>query len=149
PKPTPHLGWQNDPGHEQMAGPWLPTGNLQGLATITGLQHRVAVDPERLEHDVANLVFVLHHQDRLGAPQRLRRPARLEGWNRVVDASQVDREGAAAARLAVHPDRAPALIHDAVDRREPQTDPPPVLFGREERLEDARLGRGAHAEARL
>src|SRR5207245_3485517 len=87
----------DDVGHEQMDGPWLPIGNRQGLATITGLQHGVAVDPERLEHDVANLVFVLHHQDRLGAPQRLRRPAGLEGWNRVVDASQVDREGAAAA----------------------------------------------------
>src|SRR5439155_259081 len=112
-------------GQEQMDRFRLPIGDRQRLRTMTGLQHGVAVDPERPTHDLANVVFVLHDQDGLGALRRLRRLAlRFDHGDRVVDASQVDREGAAAAGLAVDPDRAPTLIHDAVDHRQPESNAP-------------------------
>src|SRR2546428_6919961 len=57
-------------------------------------------------------------------------------------------EGGAAPLSAAPPDPPAALLNDTVDRREPEPRTPPRLFGREKRLEQARLGRVIHAHTR-
>ncbi len=51
--------------------------------------------------------------------------------------------------LAVDLDVPARLLDEAVDHREPQPGALPRPFGGEERLEDARLRRGIHAEPRI
>src|SRR2546428_12662905 len=58
-------------------------------------------------------------------------------------------EGGAAPLSAAPPDPPAALLDDTVDRREPEPRTPPRLFGREKRLEQARLGRVIHAHTRV
>src|SRR3972149_585884 len=57
---------------------------------------------------------------------------------------QVDLEGRAVAGLAVDPDVALALLHDAVDGREAEAGALRLALRREEGLEDARLRLGVH-----
>src|SRR5215211_8754607 len=58
-----------------------------------------------------------------------------------------DPERRPATGLARELDVAARLLDDAIDRREPEPGPPPLLLGREERLEDAFLRLAIHAGA--
>src|SRR6516165_1195908 len=64
-----------------------------------------------------------------------------------LGARQVNPEGTAASRLAVHFDNSPALADDAVDDRQAQPGPLAHPLGGEERLEDTRLHVRTHATA--
>src|SRR2546426_11168583 len=57
------------------------------------------------------------------------------GW---LDSWQVDLERGPLPRLAVHPDVAAALLHDAVHGREPEARALAEFLGGEERLEQTR-----------
>src|SRR6185369_6504459 len=71
-----------------------------------------------------------------------------DGFADRVDARQIDFEGCSAAGLAVNPNVASALLDDAVDRRKAKTRSFRAL-GSKERLEDAGLGFGVHADTRV
>src|SRR5437870_9775512 len=57
--------------------------------------------------------------------------------------------GGAVPILVDRPVAPAALLDDTVTRREPESRTPPRLFGREKRLEQARLGRAIHADTRV
>jgi hypothetical protein len=60
---------------------------------------------------------------------------------------QVDLERRAAPGLTVDPDVAAALLHDPVDRRQPQPDPLALPLGGKEGLEDPGPGVRVHPDA--
>src|SRR5439155_7011161 len=83
------------------------------------------------------LLLVLDQQDGLGASWDVRRPAvARQPVDDPLGLRQIDLEGRAAARLAVGPDVAAALLDDSVDGRKTQPRPLAWALGGEERLED-------------
>src|SRR5213075_204338 len=62
---------------------------------------------------------------------------------------EIDAESRSLAHLAVYPDVAAALLHDAKHGREPEARPPLLLLGGEEGLENVLLRRRVHAGSRV
>ncbi len=105
-----------------------------------GEQQRVAVFLEHPARQVPHRGFILREEDGLGAAQRAGRWLRSgDRLARQLDARQVDLERGAPPRLAVHPDVAAALLHDAVHGREAEARTFAEFLGGEERLEQPRL----------
>src|SRR5688572_15251758 len=97
-------------------------------------QDGVALLPESAAGKAAHDVLVLHDEDGLvPAPELQRAPLRRHGRRPATGEREVDLEGGALARLAVAPDEAVTLLHDAVHGREPQPGALSHGFGGEER----------------
>ena len=117
-------------------------------SAVLRLDRLVAFAAEEAAGEIADQRLVLHHEHALAASPRRglrRRPG--EPLAALLHLGQVDPEGASLARLAVDPDVAVALLHDAVGRREAESGAVADRLGGEERLEDLGLGRRIHAAA--
>src|SRR5882672_11570829 len=68
---------------------------------------------------------------------------------RIVDLRQVDLESRSRTRAAAQPNRAVHLLHDAVDRSQPEPRSFSRFLSRKEWLEDMRLRLPVHANARV
>ena len=114
---------------------------LQARRTGRGLDHPVAELGQDFHRVVADVLVVLHHQNRL-RPRALRlllRPlGRLGILHRGQQARQVDLHGRALAGLAVDLHVPARLLDEAVDLREAEARAVAHILGREEGLE--RLG---------
>src|SRR2546422_8890052 len=90
-------------------------GGLNGLARIAGLQEPIAAALERTTGQPPQTLVVFDDEDGFpSARQRKvfsRQPFRAR--RAVPDAGEVDLEGRAQARFAVHPDVPVALLDDA------------------------------------
>jgi len=134
-------------GQDQVDALALPLAHPQRHLGILRFDHFVAECPQRGSRISPYHRLVLHHQHRLLAPHR-RNGLRLSGiGRRVLHPGQIDLERRPAPHLAVDFDVAAALLHDAMDRRQPQSSPFTNSLGGEERFEDvpARLCIHAHA----
>ena len=89
----------------------------------------------------ANLLVIVHEQDRLAAERCVRRRDLRTRSSICRDQWEIDLERRPVLRFGVHPDRPPALLHDPVHRGQPQPGAEMRLLGREEGLEDS-LARG-------
>ncbi len=120
---------------------------VRRLVAVGRDQHGVALSLEDLARDSTHHLLVLDQQHRLLSPRgrELRDSGRLRG--RLADGREIGPERGAAPRLAVDPDVAPALRHDAVDGRQPQARALARALGGEERLEDAAAGGFVHSDA--
>src|SRR5207249_7348151 len=99
---------------------------------------------------LSDLFLILHDEQGLRSAHRGGwARGRFRGFRSLGHSRQIDLEGRAVAQLAVRPDVPAALLDDTVNRREPESRTPPRLFGREKRLEQARLGRAIHADTRV
>ena len=131
--------------HEIDRGPVI-VEESQRSHTVPGLEHGVAVEPQRLPDHRPHLDIVVHQQHRLGAPRR--RPdenPRLAGFAVGLDPGQEHLERGAFPGLAVDLDVPPTLLGDPVDHGQAQARPLAPLLGGEERLEDPRLGVRVHS----
>ena len=68
-------------------------------------------------------------------------------FRRLFDPRQINPEGGAASRFALHHHVSATLLDDAVDRRESQAGAFAFFLGGEKRLEDSRLRFFVHAHA--
>ncbi len=98
---------------------------------------------------MANGMLVFDDEDCFGALQRGHGRGCLGRVRRLIDPRQVDLEDGPLADFAVHPDAAPALFDDAVDRGEAEPRTSSQVLGGEERLEDPRPRRLVHPDARV
>ena len=123
--------------------PWCASQIRSASLGVGGLEHGVALHGQDLAGERAHALVVLDEQDRLrAAPPGAGRPRPPRATAIAsLDPRQVDLEGRALPRLAVHPRCAAALLDDAVDGRQAQPGALARLLGGEERLEDARLRR--------
>ena len=123
-------------------------GRRDRLGGTAGREDGVPLHPQEFLDEAANLGLVLDEKHRLGAGARFcggrRRLPRVE---RLVAAGQVDLERRSVPRLAVDPDRASALLDDAVRGREAQPGSLAAFLGGEERLEEPGLEGRVHADA--
>ena len=120
----------------------------------TGIAEGENPVPVILEHTLgeeAHGRLVLDEQDRLGpAVCALARGGRVGACGRrPIERRQVDPKDAAGARTALDIDVALRLLDDAVHAREPKSGALAGRLGREEGLEEMRLGRLVHPDARV
>src|SRR5437773_12281627 len=106
---------------------------------MPGLEHRVAVLAKHLAGQRANAVIVLDEQNRLGPSAGHHSRIRRQGVGRLRHSREIDLERRPLPRLAVHPDMAIALLHDAVHGGETEAGALARFLGGEERLEDVGL----------
>src|SRR5438093_13636994 len=115
----------------------VPLADLDGLETVRGRDHGVAVHLEHLADELPELLLVLGEQDGLRASGDARtRAVARRSVDDPFDLRQIDLERGAAPRLDVGPDIAAPLLDDPVDGRAPQTRSLAGGLGCEERLED-------------
>ena len=131
-------------GDEQLDLPLTIGGQVQGLPGVAGREQLPAGALQDVVHQAAHHGVVLAHQERLAT-----RPGQGRGRPRLdllglLDPRQQDDEGRAPARLAGDLDAPADLVHDPLDRGEPQPGALADRLGREERVEDLRAGRGVH-----
>src|SRR5262249_48141802 len=107
----------------------------------------VAQAPQTLGGYRAQRLFVLHQHHALALPALERTLVLILGGGRRIDARQIGREGAAAARCARDVDRAGGIGDDAVDERQSESGALANFLGCEERLEYAAQRRLVHAYA--
>ena len=117
--PAPALR-QRDAGQHQVDRAGTPLGKVQGRLPAGGLDDRVAVVLQHLARQAAQPPLVLEKQERLRAAGVLEGRGRgpTAEFRLLLDPRQTDLEHGPAPRLAVDPDEAAALFHDAVDGRE-------------------------------
>ena len=96
----------------------------------------IAATLQGLSREVADKLFVIHHQHRPAVPA-------VAG--KLVRCGQCDREGASIAGRAFDRNGSAVCTDDSGNRRQPE--PAPGEFGREEGIEDAAAGRLIHAAA--
>src|SRR5579864_911092 len=103
-------------------------------------QNFISAGSKQIARQAAQRLFVLDQQNGLrSSPGWRGLGSRLLRASWFVDYRQIDLEGGALARLAIHPDVPSALPHDAVNHGEAQAGAVADLFGGEEGLENARL----------
>ena len=124
-------------------------GELQGLGPVGRLQNRVAAFAERIEDELAKCFVILDEQDRFRPSPSFARAIILSYHlcGLAVDSRQQDFKRRTLSGLAVDPNEAAALFHDSVHGCQTQPRSLASFLGCEERLEDARLSLGIHAEA--
>src|SRR2546425_13338548 len=94
---------------------WMALADGERLLAATGLEHVVAVALQHLAGHAPDWRLVFHQEDGfLAAPCCRRRRFRSEHLGRLLDPGQINLEGRPCPRLAVQPDEAAALPHDAV-----------------------------------
>ena len=135
---TAHAAGHDHIGHEQIDLSLVFACDTKCHLTIGGLQHGVAPAAQDAARQLANRVGILDQQNRFCAGAMSRRLAWVGSLRFLlrVDARQVDAERSAFTQRALHRDVPAALRRNAEHRRQPQ--PGPVLFRREERLEQMR-----------
>src|SRR5205807_4789269 len=116
-----------------------------GLSAVRSQQHRVAETFEHVARQSAQGRFVFGDEDRLRAAGERRGRGRLLDFRSALVHGQIDAEGRAVPRFAIDVDVPVVLFDDAVGHGEAEARAFAQLFGREERLEDARLRLGVHA----
>src|SRR2546426_5398596 len=108
---------------------------------VRGGEDDIALRLERAAAQREHGRLVLDDENRFGpAIRTVLRWARLD-WRRRVDAGEIDLEAGAASDLGIDRDVAVALLHDPVDRGEPQARPLADLLGCEKRLGGTPAGR--------
>ena len=118
----------------------------QRLDAVRRRHHGIAVCLERHAGQVPHHGGILDQQYRLRAGGHCGFMGDgLPRSRQVVHAREIDFERAAFSDLAVHGDRALVLLDDPVHCGQPKPRPLARLLGREERLEDPRLGGLIHA----
>src|SRR5579863_2151998 len=134
-------------GQDQLDGK-SGSGDGQRMFWILSDDHFVAVGSQNGVGQVANRFFVFHQQNCLGAFLRFGFQAhRGRNFDRRFHTRQIDFEGRAKPRLAVHPDVAAALFDDAIAGCQSETGAPRTTFGGKERFENMGHGFRAHAQA--
>ena len=108
------------------------------VAAALRLEDVVAVPLEDRAREGADRLLVLDEENGLGASPRLESPERrlAVAADGRIGLREIDLDGRPLAELAVDPDGAAALPHDAEHRGETEPGAFPLLLGGEERLED-------------
>src|SRR5579863_9541097 len=112
--------------------------------------HCVAATLKELASDFSEGCVVFDDQDCFGTTAQLR--ASLDISRNVCNgfhSRQVDSKDRALARLAVHPNVAAALLHDAVNGGEAEPCALRLFFGGEERLKNVSLSFFVHSASRV
>src|SRR5947207_1355762 len=129
----------HDVGDDQMNASGALLADIERLLPIGCGKHRVPDGLEDALNELAHPGVVFDDQNRLGPPRVGRGPvlAALR-YRRALDPRKVNPERRAGANLAMDPDRAARLVHDSVDRREPEARSLSDFLRGEKGLEDPR-----------
>ena len=145
---TPVHARHDDVRQQQVNRAWVSCRKLKGGHAVVGFKHGVSLLGQILARNVAEGIFIHHHQDDFAEwPGRSFLNCVLDG-NRLArgrDPRQIDFENCSLARPAVNPDVAIILFDDAIYGGKPETGTFGSFRG-EERLEDLRLRFCIHAQ---
>ena len=111
----------------------------QRIVAIHRLKHAVAVEDQRAGDKVAQVAFILDHEDGLGALRARNCVSAFSGSTAArCCAGKINMEGRALAQFALHLDPAVMLLDDAEDGGQAEAGAFAQFLGGEERLENAR-----------
>src|SRR6266852_1981429 len=124
--------------------------SLQRFRAVLRRKNIVTGRPQKLGSQLAHFAFVFHNEHSfrtsitpIGFPRCLRR------LHQFVGSWQINLKSCSAARMGLYPDETSALFHDAVHGRQAKPGSPAGFLGREEWLENARLGGRVHSVPRV
>src|SRR6266403_6217608 len=109
--------------------------DLFGVLGIKGRNHVVTLLCQHGLDEFPHGFLILHNQYRFCSSLRpWGGPSSCNGVGNLIHSREINFEGAALARLAVDPDVASALLHDAIHRRKAKSCPTATFLGREKRF---------------
>ena len=141
-----HLGHdhvaQKEVNRARMAARAIASASMPAL----GFQHGVALDAQELASQFAHARFVLDDQNRLAASRNRGGLFLRLGICRLARGlRKINFKRRALPGRTVHPNEAAALLHHAINRRQPQSRSFADFLGGEKRLENMGFGRLVHA----